>query len=299
MVPADGVGISGTVWSSLTTNLPIRKSRAAYMLATSQCPTASPPLLESIATWVDDFEENLSTRGWSVFAFLGQEGYADGDETGCSVHAHPLARASRLAADALPGLSLDVAEADLRRDGLAEAVASRPSSSSQAKLCDRTEALGLRDLYSSLFLEDGSARSSSAPPEEGSRGRRISRAQSRKWADRRVHEGVAKAKAGDQTGALEHYAAALELFPAHREGLVGKGAALANLGKFKESLRAFEAALKLDPEDANARRYRDIALSRLEGGKQAPHQSRAGHVRGPDERFATSSTCSSVKRRRS
>ncbi|CAJ1348290.1 unnamed protein product, partial [Effrenium voratum] len=74
------------------------------------------------------------------------------------------------------------------------------------------------------------------------RGTRLSRTQSRSWADRRVREGIGKARSGDQKAALERYEAALELCPQHKEGLVGRGAALANLGRAREALRDFDAA---------------------------------------------------------
>merc|ERR1719183_34489 len=90
----------------------------------------------------------------------------------------------------------------------------------------------------------------------------LSRIQGRKWADRRVREGVARARAGDQKAALERYDAALDLCPKHTAGLVARGAALTNVGRIKEALRDFDAALALDPADANAIKYRDIARKR-------------------------------------
>eukprot|EP00439_Symbiodinium_sp_Y106_P079459 s1030_g18.t1 len=58
------------------------------------------------------------------------------------------------------------------------------------------------------------------------------------------------------------YDAALELCPAHKEGLVARGAALTNLGRAREALRDFDAALQIDPENANALKYREIARKR-------------------------------------
>lgn len=70
------------------------------------------------------------------------------------------------------------------------------------------------------------------------------------------------ARSGDQKGALEWYDAALELCPLHKEGLVARGAALTNLGRAREALRDFDAALQIDPENANALKYREIARKR-------------------------------------
>merc|ERR1712151_854010 len=97
---------------------------------------------------------------------------------------------------------------------------------------------------------------------EGSRGMELSRIQGRKWADRRVREGISRARAGDQKGALERYGAALELCPRHKEGLVARGAAFTNVGRLKEAMRDFDAALVLDPADPNALKYREIARKR-------------------------------------
>ncbi|CAE7036870.1 unnamed protein product [Symbiodinium natans] len=47
-----------------------------------------------------------------------------------------------------------------------------------------------------------------------------------------------------------------------KEGLVARGAALTNLGRAREALRDFDAALHIDPEDANALKYREIARKR-------------------------------------
>ncbi|OLP90182.1 hypothetical protein AK812_SmicGene28293 [Symbiodinium microadriaticum] len=58
------------------------------------------------------------------------------------------------------------------------------------------------------------------------------------------------------------YDAALELCPLHKEGLVARGAALTNLGRAREALRDFDAALQIDPENANALKYREIARKR-------------------------------------
>merc|ERR1712139_583380 len=67
---------------------------------------------------------------------------------------------------------------------------------------------------------------------------------------------------GDQKGALDRYDAALELCPRHKEGLVARGAALTNVGRLKEAMRDFDAALALDPADPNALKYRNIARKR-------------------------------------
>merc|ERR1711904_486727 len=91
----------------------------------------------------------------------------------------------------------------------------------------------------------------------------LSDVQSKAWADRRVREGVAKARAGEQKAAIERYDAALELCPKHKDAAVARGAALVNVGRLEDALRDFDLALRLDPQDTNAMKYRDIARGRM------------------------------------
>jgi len=144
--------------------------------------------------------------------------------------------------------------------GLAVAVAADPGFANRRALASQARYFGVKQLHSTLLPE---ARGTAVPGAEGSRGMRLSHTQSRNWADRRVREGVSRARAGDQKGAMERYAAALELCPRHKEGLVGRGAALVNVGRPREALKDFDAALRLDPDDANATKYREIARRRL------------------------------------
>eukprot|EP00927_Polykrikos_kofoidii_P061472 TRINITY_DN56303_c0_g1_i1.p1 TRINITY_DN56303_c0_g1~~TRINITY_DN56303_c0_g1_i1.p1 ORF type:complete len:600 (+),score=83.85 TRINITY_DN56303_c0_g1_i1:224-2023(+) len=139
--------------------------------------------------------------------------------------------------------------------GAAHAISGDPHFANKYCLTSRLEMLGLRRTHSTLLAED---RGRGSP----SRGMRLSSIQGRRWADKRVREGVSRARAGDQKGALERYDAALDLYPRHKEGLVARGAALTNVGRLKEALRDFDMALKLDPGDANAAKYREIARKR-------------------------------------
>jgi cytochrome c-type biogenesis protein CcmH/NrfG len=58
---------------------------------------------------------------------------------------------------------------------------------------------------------------------------------------------------------------ALELHPRHVEGLVARGASLVNLNQIADAMRNFDLALRLDPKDVNAAKYRAIAERRLSG----------------------------------
>eukprot|EP00931_Biecheleriopsis_adriatica_P054227 TRINITY_DN31899_c0_g1_i1.p1 TRINITY_DN31899_c0_g1~~TRINITY_DN31899_c0_g1_i1.p1 ORF type:complete len:602 (+),score=137.94 TRINITY_DN31899_c0_g1_i1:25-1806(+) len=126
----------------------------------------------------------------------------------------------------------------------------------------RAKELGLRKLHASLLV-NAQPKPMQQPEGSSSLGMNLSRIQGRAWADRRVREGVARARAGDQKAAIERYDAALDLCPQHKEGLVGRGAALTNLGRAREALRDFDAALRIDPQNSNAIKYRDIARKRL------------------------------------
>jgi len=142
------------------------------------------------------------------------------------------------------------------RDGFARAVAMNPSAGNLCSLVTRALQVGVLSSHGTLFAENRSRI-------EPSRGLLLSGVQSKNWADRRVREGVSLARGGDQKGALERYNVALELCPQHKEGLVGRGAALVNLGRAREGLNDFEGALQLDSEDTNALKYREIARRRL------------------------------------
>lgn len=117
--------------------------------------------------------------------------------------------------------------------------------------------LGIHSMHSTLLRD-----SRGVDPAVISRGMQLSQTQSRMWADKRVREGISKARAGEQKAALERYDAALELCPRHKEGLVGRGAALVNVGRLHDALRDFDLALELDPNDSNAMKYREIARRR-------------------------------------
>lgn len=93
--------------------------------------------------------------------------------------------------------------------------------------------------------------------------RKWSDVQSEAWADRRVREGVRFAKAGDHLTAMKYYDTAMELWPDHKDALVARGAALANDGKFTAAIASFDRALRIDPTDANASKYREVTVRRL------------------------------------
>eukprot|EP00928_Gymnodinium_smaydae_P043897 TRINITY_DN29336_c0_g1_i1.p1 TRINITY_DN29336_c0_g1~~TRINITY_DN29336_c0_g1_i1.p1 ORF type:complete len:490 (+),score=85.25 TRINITY_DN29336_c0_g1_i1:39-1508(+) len=159
-------------------------------------------------------------------------------------------------------LALPTATEEWPTNGIAQALTSDPRFSNASGLDSRLRALALRHLHGTLLPEARGVLDRHGSLAAESLGAELSRMQGRKWADRRVRDGVAKARTGDQKAALERYDAALDLCPQHKEGLVARGAALTNVGRLKEALQDFEDALKLDPADANALRYREICRKR-------------------------------------
>ncbi|KAG8467258.1 hypothetical protein KFE25_000574 [Diacronema lutheri] len=99
------------------------------------------------------------------------------------------------------------------------------------------------------------------------------------WAEESVRYGIARAKEGRYTEALEAYGKALDLCPRHVDALVGRGAALANLNRLKEAVAEFESAVQLDPEHPNARAYRDTTLHKLRGSAPAAGAHAGGAAR--------------------
>ncbi|CAJ1348287.1 unnamed protein product, partial [Effrenium voratum] len=117
------------------------------------------------------------------------------------------------------------------------------------------------------------------------RGTRLSRTQSRSWADRRVREGIGKARSGDQKAALERYEAALELCPQHkdrakldRQGIEGlRCRASHRPGGFQ---RTWLSTVFLLKHTFEALKYREIARKRArEETAIAEEKRRRGSLR--------------------
>merc|ERR1712070_1220532 len=62
---------------------------------------------------------------------------------------------------------------------------------------------------------------------------------------------------------MEYYDCALELCADHKEAHIAKGAALANLKKFKSAVASFEKALELSPTNKNANKYLEVTRARI------------------------------------
>ncbi|GMH43902.1 hypothetical protein BSKO_11836 [Bryopsis sp. KO-2023] len=83
------------------------------------------------------------------------------------------------------------------------------------------------------------------------------------WSNEALRRGVASAKAGDYDSAQQAYDQALELDGNNADALVARGAARANQGQFRSALDDMEAALKIESGDLNAKRYKEIIIAKL------------------------------------
>lgn len=72
---------------------------------------------------------------------------------------------------------------------------------------------------------------------------------------RSVAEGIEHFKEGRHTEAFQCLNKALSIDPRNVEGLVARGALYANSGSFEKAIVDFEAALKLNGNHANAKKY--------------------------------------------
>jgi tetratricopeptide (TPR) repeat protein len=80
--------------------------------------------------------------------------------------------------------------------------------------------------------------------------------------------GVRICREGDYAKAIEEFNRSLELYPQNVEALVGKGAALANLGELHRAVHYFQNALVIDSEHANAKIYLEKTYSKIEAAKE-------------------------------
>ncbi|XP_058119733.1 dentin sialophosphoprotein isoform X1 [Anopheles coustani] len=116
-------------------------------------------------------------------------------------------------------------------------------------------------LDSSVFYTNMSSMKGRYPSQEYASELRNS--QNSKWAFRSVAQGIEHFKEGRHSEAFQCLNKALSMDPRNVEGLVARGALYANSGSFKKAVDDFEAALKLNPAHANARKYMGETLVAL------------------------------------
>ncbi|XP_064455554.1 tetratricopeptide repeat protein 14-like isoform X2 [Ornithodoros turicata] len=91
----------------------------------------------------------------------------------------------------------------------------------------------------------------------------LRKAQSSKWAYKSLKDGVMHFKAGNHTEAFVCLNKALQIDPENVEALVARGALFANNSNLRRALEDFEAALALNPNHPNARKYMSETLVAL------------------------------------
>eukprot|EP00993_Chasmostoma_nieuportense_P002191 NODE_3009_length_1048_cov_21.210641_g2867_i0.p1 GENE.NODE_3009_length_1048_cov_21.210641_g2867_i0~~NODE_3009_length_1048_cov_21.210641_g2867_i0.p1 ORF type:complete len:319 (-),score=98.02 NODE_3009_length_1048_cov_21.210641_g2867_i0:91-984(-) len=87
--------------------------------------------------------------------------------------------------------------------------------------------------------------------------------QTQQHAHAQVLQGIAANRKQDYSTALGHYQAALDTCDTYVDAYLGRGAALANMGQYSEALEDFQTALRLDPGNANARKYMSAIHEKL------------------------------------
>ncbi|MCA9171065.1 MAG: tetratricopeptide repeat protein, partial [Planctomycetales bacterium] len=75
-------------------------------------------------------------------------------------------------------------------------------------------------------------------------------------------QGIILAERGEHSDAIRAYTRALANQPQFMSALMNRGLAYMNLGRFDQAEEDFNVILRKDPDNANARRYRDLAATR-------------------------------------
>lgn len=83
----------------------------------------------------------------------------------------------------------------------------------------------------------------------------IRRQQNQNWADARLQEGIALARANEYRRAHQAYQQGLDLIPNHVELLVASAANQANQGHKQQAMAMLEQALHIEPDHGNAKQY--------------------------------------------
>jgi len=102
------------------------------------------------------------------------------------------------------------------------------------------------------------------------------------WAREAVRDGI-KLLSTDTSLSMKKYAQALEIAPNCPEALVARGALLANTQQYKAATKDFKAALKIEPECANAAIYLKQTEERLDREKELKKQLKRGEFVMPQD----------------
>lgn len=107
-------------------------------------------------------------------------------------------------------------------------------------------------------------------------------------AQQRSHAGVELAEEGRREEAIAEYDAAIRLNPQIADAYYNRGVAYANLGEHQQAIEDYNEALRLDPQDAQAYANRALAYSRLGEDTDAQHDAERAIELGIDRRWLES-----------
>lgn len=83
-------------------------------------------------------------------------------------------------------------------------------------------------------------------------------------------KGISFGESGEYEKAIEAYNKAIELNPNDAEAYFWRGRAYIDLERYERAIEDFDKAIELNPNEKVAYRYRDLALSRSKKQKLAP-----------------------------
>eukprot|EP01105_Mastigella_eilhardi_P021929 TRINITY_DN5356_c0_g1_i1.p1 TRINITY_DN5356_c0_g1~~TRINITY_DN5356_c0_g1_i1.p1 ORF type:complete len:359 (+),score=92.25 TRINITY_DN5356_c0_g1_i1:526-1602(+) len=87
--------------------------------------------------------------------------------------------------------------------------------------------------------------------------------QNNEWAQDTLSRGLEHAKQGEFDRAIRLYQQIVEVVPQFKDAHIAWGAAYVKLNMLAKAIAQFEAALKIDPQNANARKYFALAREQL------------------------------------
>eukprot|EP00667_Euglena_gracilis_P018172 EG_transcript_19275 len=114
--------------------------------------------------------------------------------------------------------------------------------------------------------------------------RELRRQQNASYSREHTLEGVRLNHLGQYAAAIQQYERALQGDRHNADALIGRGAALANLGRLKAATADFEEALRLVPDHRNARTYLAATRAKLEQGLEAREAEQVAGKKGPGPR---------------
>jgi tetratricopeptide (TPR) repeat protein len=99
-----------------------------------------------------------------------------------------------------------------------------------------------------------------------------------KTADEWVTEGIGLGQAGKYAEAIKAYDEALKINPQDAKAWNKEGATLYNLERYDDAIKSYDEALRINPQDAEAWYGKGVALFSLRGNDEGTKHSRISNV---------------------